>query len=161
MNGQTLMQLEHDDPFATQNLRHFSAFTGHRNSPSLLDILCISWVGSPCIIARLGQCCAHFSHLRQKSQTPNSIGLSGTRGKSVKTLHSRIRGPVSGAIRRPIRESSPSPASMAMGILQAVSFPEGYRPVAQTTNKLCHQVSSKCHLGIAKSGCGFGWLGRG
>ena len=92
--------------------------------PSRLDLLLGFSVGFPYMIDWLGHFLAHFSHIMQKSQTPNSIGVSGMRGRSVKTLVNRTLGPNSGVISRPLRASSPRPASIARGMLQAVSLPQ-------------------------------------
>ena len=64
----------------------------------------------------------------EKSQAPDSIGLSGTSGRLVKILFSRTLGPYCGVISSPSRPSSPNPASMARGILLAVSLPIGMAP---------------------------------
>lgn len=45
LKGHTRMQLTQDPPFAAQKLRHFSALMGHRQRPSLLEILLMSVVG--------------------------------------------------------------------------------------------------------------------
>ena len=73
----------------------------------------------------LGQRSAHFPHIRQNSATPKEIGLSGINGISVITLQRRTRGPYIGVINRPALESSPIPASIAIGWDRAVSLPMG------------------------------------
>jgi hypothetical protein len=93
--------------------------------PALLEML-IGWsVGSPKEMARPGQFSAHLVQILQNSVTPNSIGLSGTKGKSVNTLQSLTLGPNFSVIRSPWRPSCPKPASMASGVLKAVSLPQG------------------------------------
>ena len=124
LNGQLLIQLAQSVPFLAQNSRHVSALIGHLKIPNRFDILLGLSVGSPYAIDLLGHLSAHFSHFKQKSQTPNAMGLSGNNGRSVNTLANRTLGPNSGVISRPLRANSPSPASMAMGMLQAVSLPQ-------------------------------------
>ena len=51
-------------------------------------------------------------------------GLVG-RGRSVKTLQMRTRGPLSHVMSLPWRPTWPRPAWMVMGTLMAVSFPQG------------------------------------
>ena len=53
------------------------------------------------------------------------MGLSGSRGRLVITLHKRSLGPNSGVISRPFLPNRPKPASIANGMLKAVSFPSG------------------------------------
>ena len=125
LKGQTLMQFAQSVPLFAQKGRQVSALVCHACTPSLLEILWAFELGSPSIRDWLGHCWAHFLQIIQKSHTPNSMGLSGTTGRSVKILANLIRGPYWGVMSSPFRPSSPSPASMAMGILQAVSLPQG------------------------------------
>ncbi len=125
LKGQVRMQLEQSLWLSAQKLRQVSALICQVMTPSRLEILCGLSVGAPNIMLLLGHFLAHCSQIRQKSRTPNSIGLSGINGKSVKTLARRTRGPYCGVISNPLRAISPSPASMAMGMLQAVSLPQG------------------------------------
>ena len=74
---------------------------------------------------RTGQFLAHCPHISQNSLTPNLMGLSGTSGRSVNTLLIRTRAPNFFVINRPLRPNSPRPASIAIGILKAVSLPLG------------------------------------
>jgi hypothetical protein len=125
LNGHERMQLEQSQPLSAQNCRQVSALMCHVWTPSRLDILCGSAEGRPKMMLLLGHFRAHFSQTRQKSRTPNSIGRSGASGRSVNTFDRRTRGPNLGVINRPLRAISPKPASMAMGMLQAVSLPHG------------------------------------
>jgi hypothetical protein len=78
------MQSEHPKVLLViQSLRHFSGFRYHFLAPGLLETVCPWVVGSPSEMAPLGQCWAHFLHLEQKSQTPNSMGLSTASGMLV------------------------------------------------------------------------------
>ena len=125
LKGQTLMQLEQSVLLCAQKSIQVSALMCQVSTPLRLEILCGSSFGLPYMILLLGHFFAHFSQTIQNSFTPNSIGRSEVNGKSVKTFASRTLGPYSGVISNPFRAISPSPASMAMGMLQAVSFPHG------------------------------------
>ena len=125
LNGQVRMQFEQHAPLLAQKAAHFFASICQVNKPCLLDLSIGVSVGFSRDNAWLGQCSAHFLQVLQNSQTPNSMGLSGTRGRFVKTLAIRTLGPNSGVISMQLRPSSPRPASIAKGILQAVSFPQG------------------------------------
>ena len=60
---------------------------------------------------------------RQLLEALDLVSAFGARGRSVNTLVRRTRGPNLGVINRPLRAISPKPASMAMGMLHAVSLP--------------------------------------
>ena len=124
LKGQVLIQLEQSVPLDAQKARHVSALMGHLFTFSRFDLLFGLSVGSPWEMEPLGHLSAHFPHCIQNSQTPNPMGVSGIRGRFVSTLANRTLGPNSGVISRPFLPSSPSPASMAIGMLQAVSFPQ-------------------------------------
>ncbi len=98
---------------------------GHLKTPGFVDMFIASFVRVPSMIALLGHNDAHFLQVSQNSVTPKRMGWSGTRGKSVNSLLIRILEPYFGVTKSPFRPNSPSPASMAMGILKAVSFPMG------------------------------------
>ncbi len=104
---------------------HFMAFMGHLSTLMLLEISQALSVLSPVMIAPLGHLSAQSSHLSQKACTPKSIGASTSRGRSVKTLQILTRGPYSSVISCPCLPSSPKPASIARGISNAKSLPEG------------------------------------
>ncbi len=91
--GQDRMQFAQDVPFFRQKARHVSGFVCHLRAPGLLEGVGPRSAISPVLIEREGHVVAHLLQTSQNSLTPNEIGLSGTRGASVKTLHSRTRGP--------------------------------------------------------------------
>jgi hypothetical protein len=103
----------------------FSGLIYHLQIPWLLDIVSPSVVGLSKLMAWPGHTLAHFRQTSHIALTPISMGLSATSGIFVNTLLIRTRGPNRGAIKRPWRPSSPRPASTAMGMLSAVSFPLG------------------------------------
>ena len=125
LKGQTLIQLEQSVPFDAQKSRHDSALMCQASTPLRFEMLYVLTVGLPYGILPLEHFWAHFLHIMQKSHTPNSIGLSGAMGRSVKTFARRTLGPYKGVTSSPFRANSPRPASMAIGMLQAVSFPHG------------------------------------
>ena len=92
----------------------------------MLLLHAVSHVGfGSLLMASASHASAHNLQFLQYSVTPNSIGESFIRGRSVKTLHSLTLDPYSGVTSSPFLPSWPRPASIASGTLKAVSFPAG------------------------------------
>ena len=120
------MQVLQSIPLSHQYSKHFSASMYHLRAPKLLLFVAGSQSGSSLkLMASTSQISAHLLHPLQNWVTPKSIGFSGVRGRSVKTLKRRTLGPYSGVMIRPCLPSYPSPASIAIGTLSPTLFPAG------------------------------------